>query len=70
MILLLNEDAYIISVTAYNSAGNSPEAILRIPSTDERCKISQCFGTFCSLTKKKNSSWHCLSSGIVEAKLC
>ncbi|XP_065519020.1 interleukin-31 receptor subunit alpha isoform X1 [Lathamus discolor] len=36
MILLLNEEAYIISVAAYNSAGNSPEAILRIPSTDER----------------------------------
>ncbi|NWX18659.1 IL31R protein, partial [Aegotheles bennettii] len=33
--LLLNEEAYIISITAYNSAGNSPEAILRIPSTDE-----------------------------------
>ncbi|KFQ54531.1 Interleukin-31 receptor subunit alpha, partial [Nestor notabilis] len=36
MTLLLNEEAYIISVMAYNSAGNSPEAILRIPSTDER----------------------------------
>ncbi|NXY41511.1 IL31R protein, partial [Ceuthmochares aereus] len=35
IILLLNEDAYIISVVACNSAGNSPEAILRIPSTDE-----------------------------------
>ncbi|PKK24823.1 interleukin 31 receptor A [Columba livia] len=34
--LLLNEEAYIISITAYNSAGNSPEAILRIPSTDEK----------------------------------
>ncbi|NXL65685.1 IL31R protein, partial [Chordeiles acutipennis] len=33
--LLLNEEAYIVSITAYNSAGNSPEAILRIPSTDE-----------------------------------
>lgn len=37
--LLLNEEAYIISLTAYNSAGNSPAAILRIPSTDEKCKI-------------------------------
>uniref|UniRef100_A0A8C3J8W6 Fibronectin type-III domain-containing protein n=1 Tax=Calidris pygmaea TaxID=425635 RepID=A0A8C3J8W6_9CHAR len=36
IILLLNEEAYIISITAYNSAGNSPEAILRIPSTDEK----------------------------------
>ncbi|NWV66891.1 IL31R protein, partial [Malurus elegans] len=34
--LLLNEEAHIISVTAYNSAGESPEAILRIPSTDEK----------------------------------
>ncbi|NWZ61255.1 IL31R protein, partial [Acrocephalus arundinaceus] len=34
--LLLNEEAHIISVTAYNSAGKSPEAILRIPSTDEK----------------------------------
>ncbi|KAM9368057.1 interleukin-31 receptor subunit alpha [Phaethornis superciliosus] len=34
--LLLNEEAYIVSITAYNSAGNSPEAILRIPSTDEK----------------------------------
>uniref|UniRef100_A0A8B9FVE7 Interleukin 31 receptor A n=1 Tax=Amazona collaria TaxID=241587 RepID=A0A8B9FVE7_9PSIT len=56
-ILLLNKEAYIISVTAYNSAGNSPEAVLRIPSTDEKCKISQCFDTFFSLmTKKINSS--------------
>ncbi|XP_051497935.1 interleukin-31 receptor subunit alpha isoform X2 [Apus apus] len=36
MILYLNEEAYIISVTAYNSAGNSPKAILRIPSTNEK----------------------------------
>ncbi|XP_009080094.1 PREDICTED: interleukin-31 receptor subunit alpha [Acanthisitta chloris] len=34
--LLLNEEAHIISVTAYNSAGNSPEAVLRIPSTHEK----------------------------------
>ncbi|NWR73614.1 IL31R protein, partial [Centropus unirufus] len=34
--LLLNEEAYIVSVIAYNSAGDSPEAILRIPSTDEK----------------------------------
>ncbi|XP_074934349.1 interleukin-31 receptor subunit alpha [Phalacrocorax aristotelis] len=34
--LLLNEEAYIVSITAYNTAGNSPEAILRIPSTDEK----------------------------------
>ncbi|XP_027755974.1 probable ATP-dependent RNA helicase DDX4 isoform X4 [Empidonax traillii] len=34
--LLLNEEAYLVSVTAYNSAGNSPEAILRIPSTEEK----------------------------------
>ncbi|NXI77753.1 IL31R protein, partial [Rhipidura dahli] len=34
--LLLNEEAHIISVTAYYSAGESPEAILRIPSTDEK----------------------------------
>ncbi|XP_036259682.1 interleukin-31 receptor subunit alpha isoform X1 [Molothrus ater] len=36
MTLLLNEEAHIISVTAYNSAGESPEAILRIPSSDEK----------------------------------
>ncbi|XP_017666791.1 PREDICTED: probable ATP-dependent RNA helicase DDX4 isoform X5 [Lepidothrix coronata] len=41
--LLLNEEAHIVSVTAYNSAGNSPEAILRIPSTDE--KTAQINGT-------------------------
>lgn len=40
--LFLNEEAHIISVTAYNSAGEAPEAILRIPSTDEKSKISQC----------------------------
>ncbi|XP_063279385.1 interleukin-31 receptor subunit alpha isoform X1 [Prinia subflava] len=34
--LLLNEEAHIISVTAYNSAGESPEAILRIPSSHEK----------------------------------
>ncbi|NXP81759.1 IL31R protein, partial [Ramphastos sulfuratus] len=34
--LLLNEEAYIISVAAYNSAGYSPDAILRIPSTNEK----------------------------------
>ncbi|NXY31549.1 IL31R protein, partial [Pomatorhinus ruficollis] len=34
--LLLNEEAHIVSVTAYNSAGESPEAILRIPNTDEK----------------------------------
>ncbi|NXN89241.1 IL31R protein, partial [Bombycilla garrulus] len=34
--LLLNEEAHIISVTSYNSAGESPKAILRIPSTDEK----------------------------------
>ncbi|XP_064355901.1 interleukin-31 receptor subunit alpha-like [Dromaius novaehollandiae] len=34
--LLLNDEAYIISVIAYNSAGDSPEATLRIPSTDEK----------------------------------
>ncbi|XP_053910840.1 interleukin-31 receptor subunit alpha isoform X2 [Cuculus canorus] len=36
IILILNEDPYIISVIACNSAGNSPAAILRIPSTDEK----------------------------------
>nr|XP_009483575.1 PREDICTED: interleukin-31 receptor subunit alpha [Pelecanus crispus] len=46
--LLLNEDAYIISITAYNSAGNSPEAILRIPSTDE--KTSQVIETVKTFT--------------------
>jgi len=52
IILLLNEEAYIISISACNSAGNSPEAILRIPSTDEKSKISQYCDTFFSLTKK------------------
>ncbi|NXC41235.1 IL31R protein, partial [Penelope pileata] len=36
IILLLNEEAYVVSLTAYNSAGDSPAAILRIPSTDEK----------------------------------
>ncbi|KAM8793352.1 LOW QUALITY PROTEIN: interleukin-31 receptor subunit alpha-like [Eudromia elegans] len=36
IILFLNEEAYIVSVTAYNSAGDSPAATLRIPSTDEK----------------------------------
>ncbi|XP_059689631.1 interleukin-31 receptor subunit alpha [Gavia stellata] len=48
IILLLNEDAYIISITAYNSAGNSPEAILRIPSTHE--KTSQIIETMRTFT--------------------
>ncbi|XP_010191138.1 PREDICTED: interleukin-31 receptor subunit alpha [Mesitornis unicolor] len=47
-ILLLNEEAYIISITAYNSAGYSPEAILRIPSTDE--KTSQIIETVRTFT--------------------
>ncbi|NXT72277.1 IL31R protein, partial [Chaetops frenatus] len=34
--LLLSEEAHIVSVTAYNSAGESPEAILRIPSAEEK----------------------------------
>ncbi|KFP73967.1 Interleukin-31 receptor subunit alpha, partial [Apaloderma vittatum] len=34
--LPLNEEAYIVSITAYNSAGNSPGATLRIPSTNEK----------------------------------
>ncbi|XP_009952695.1 PREDICTED: interleukin-31 receptor subunit alpha-like, partial [Leptosomus discolor] len=46
--LLLNEEAYIISISAYNSAGNSPEAILRIPSTDE--KTSQVIETVRTFT--------------------
>lgn len=69
IILLLNEEAYIISVTAYNSAGNSPESILRIPSTDEKSKISQYHNIFFSLTKNDLPDM-CLSSVIVEAKLC
>uniref|UniRef100_A0A663N6Y2 Interleukin 31 receptor A n=1 Tax=Athene cunicularia TaxID=194338 RepID=A0A663N6Y2_ATHCN len=48
IVLLLNEEAYIISVTAYNSAGNSPEALLRIPSTDE--KTSQIIETVRTFT--------------------
>ncbi|NXP04904.1 IL31R protein, partial [Thinocorus orbignyianus] len=48
VILLLNGEAYIISITAYNSAGNSPEAILRIPSTDE--KPPQIIGTVRTFT--------------------
>uniref|UniRef100_A0A8C0F4H3 Interleukin 31 receptor A n=1 Tax=Bubo bubo TaxID=30461 RepID=A0A8C0F4H3_BUBBB len=48
IVLLLNEEAYIISITAYNSAGNSPEAILRIPSTDE--KTSQIIETVRTFT--------------------
>ncbi|XP_009270796.1 PREDICTED: interleukin-31 receptor subunit alpha [Aptenodytes forsteri] len=48
IILLLNEEAYIISITAYNSGGNSPEAILRIPSTDE--KTSQIIETVRTFT--------------------
>ncbi|XP_025918534.1 interleukin-31 receptor subunit alpha [Apteryx rowi] len=48
IILLLNEEAYIISVTAYNSAGDSPEATLRIPSTDE--KTSQIIETVRTFT--------------------
>ncbi|XP_040976871.1 interleukin-31 receptor subunit alpha isoform X1 [Aquila chrysaetos chrysaetos] len=48
IILLLNEEAYNISITAYNSAGNSPEAILRIPSTGE--KTSQIIETVRTFT--------------------
>ncbi|NXU41838.1 IL31R protein, partial [Drymodes brunneopygia] len=46
--LFLNEEAHIVSVTAYNSAGESPEAILRIPSTDE--KTSQMIETVMAST--------------------
>ncbi|XP_028942879.1 interleukin-31 receptor subunit alpha [Antrostomus carolinensis] len=46
--LILNEEAYIVSITAHNSAGNSPEAILRIPSTDE--KTSQIIETVRTFT--------------------
>ncbi|NXF96614.1 IL31R protein, partial [Eubucco bourcierii] len=46
--LLLNEEAYIISVAAYNSAGYSPDAILRIPSTNE--KTSQIIETVKTFT--------------------
>ncbi|NXH94199.1 IL31R protein, partial [Pachycephala philippinensis] len=46
--LVLNEEAHIISVTAHNSAGESPEAILRIPSTDE--KTFQTIGTVTTST--------------------
>ncbi|XP_063996078.1 interleukin-31 receptor subunit alpha [Pogoniulus pusillus] len=46
--LLVNEEAYIISVAAYNSAGYSPEAILRIPSTNE--KTSQIIETLRTFT--------------------
>ncbi|NXH19792.1 IL31R protein, partial [Bucco capensis] len=49
--LLLTEEAYIISVTAYNSAGNSPEAILRIPSTNE--KTSQIIEAVRTFTKNE-----------------
>ncbi|XP_054254029.1 interleukin-31 receptor subunit alpha [Indicator indicator] len=49
--LLLNEEAYIISVTAYNSAGYSPEAVLRIPSTNE--KTSQIIETVRTFTTKE-----------------
>ncbi|NWX46049.1 IL31R protein, partial [Steatornis caripensis] len=48
IILLLNEEAYIVSITAYNSAGSSPEAFLRIPSTDE--KTSQIIETVRTFT--------------------
>ncbi|NXY14849.1 IL31R protein, partial [Atrichornis clamosus] len=45
--LLLNEEAHIISVTAFNSAGDSPEAVLRIPSTNEKAsQIIETVGTF------------------------
>ncbi|NXG05416.1 IL31R protein, partial [Sakesphorus luctuosus] len=50
--LFLNEEAYIISVTAYNSAGNSPEAVLRIPSTDE--KPAQIIETVRTFTTNKD----------------
>ncbi|XP_056180657.1 interleukin-31 receptor subunit alpha isoform X1 [Falco biarmicus] len=46
--LLLNEEAYLVSVTAYNSAGDSPEAILRIPPADE--KTSQIIETVRTFT--------------------
>ncbi|XP_035759604.1 interleukin-31 receptor subunit alpha isoform X2 [Egretta garzetta] len=48
IILLLNEEAYITSVAAYNYAGDSPEAILRIPSTGE--KTSQIIETVRTFT--------------------
>lgn len=50
--LHLNEEAYNVSITAYNSAGNSPEAILRIPSTGEKSTFSQYCVMFFSLAKK------------------
>ncbi|XP_030049003.1 interleukin-31 receptor subunit alpha isoform X2 [Microcaecilia unicolor] len=36
VVLNLTGDAYIFSVIAYNSAGHSPEATLRIPAVDEK----------------------------------
>ncbi|NXX49690.1 IL31R protein, partial [Tricholaema leucomelas] len=50
--LLVNEEAYIISVAAYNSAGYSPEAILRIPSTNE--KTSQIIETVKTFTTNED----------------
>ncbi|XP_068781217.1 interleukin-31 receptor subunit alpha-like isoform X1 [Struthio camelus] len=60
IILLLNEEAYIISVTAYNSAGDSPEAILRIPSTDE--KTSQIIETVRTFTANEEVAVEWMSS--------
>uniref|UniRef100_A0A493T007 Fibronectin type-III domain-containing protein n=1 Tax=Anas platyrhynchos platyrhynchos TaxID=8840 RepID=A0A493T007_ANAPP len=61
IVLPLKEEAYIISVTAYNSAGSSPAAVLRIPSTDEKRKISKYCDRFFSLQRNYLLDF-CLSS--------
>nr|XP_009941989.1 PREDICTED: interleukin-31 receptor subunit alpha [Opisthocomus hoazin] len=66
IILLLNEEAYIISISACNSAGNSPEAILRIPSTDE--KTSQIIETVRTFTTNQEVvvEWIVSKPGVTE----
>lgn len=33
--LLLTDEAYVLTVVAYNSAGDSPEAILKVPAIND-----------------------------------
>ncbi|XP_070791980.1 interleukin-31 receptor subunit alpha [Pituophis catenifer annectens] len=66
VILSLMEDAYTISFTAHNSAGDSPEATIRIPSkheeTIEQKRITRLKAS--ALQDKMFLTWDSTNSGI------
>lgn len=56
--LYLGDKAYWVSVISYNSLGESPVAVLRIPAIDEKCEYSVNFLLRCltSSSQPRNSS--------------